>query len=194
MTADNPRQQQLLRDLDPLVREKLAELRRAIDLRRNEGFQSALAEVMTGRGAAAMDQIRQALADAQAEEERLLAERIAAKNAGNRNTVRALVTGSLPGLRAFGLGVPVPPLGNRPARGNRAALRQHQDHLENTVAARTQTLAETDAQLRLLSNAVESAANGIAITDPQGRIWINPAFTRLTGHTAAEAIGQNPRS
>ena len=48
--------------------------------------------------------------------------------------------------------------------------------------------------LRLLSEAVESAANGIAVTDRQGRIlWINPAFTRLTGYTAAEVLGQNPR-
>jgi len=47
---------------------------------------------------------------------------------------------------------------------------------------------------RLLSTAVESAVNGIVITDRQGRIlWVNPAFTTLTGYTSEEAIGQNPR-
>jgi PAS domain S-box-containing protein len=51
-----------------------------------------------------------------------------------------------------------------------------------------------EAQLRLLSTAVESAVNGIAITDGNGVIeWVNPAFTRLTGYTAAQAVGQNPR-
>jgi PAS domain S-box-containing protein len=49
-------------------------------------------------------------------------------------------------------------------------------------------------QLRLLTSALESTANGIMITDRAGKIeWVNQAFTRLTGYTAAEAIGQNPR-
>jgi PAS domain S-box-containing protein len=51
-----------------------------------------------------------------------------------------------------------------------------------------------EVQLRLLSTTVESAANGVAITDRQGQIlWINPAFTRLTGYSQDEAVGQNPR-
>jgi PAS domain S-box-containing protein len=51
-----------------------------------------------------------------------------------------------------------------------------------------------EEQLRLLSTAVESADNGIAITDREGRIlWVNPAFSRLTGYTHAEAVGQTPR-
>lgn len=51
-----------------------------------------------------------------------------------------------------------------------------------------------EQQLRLASTAMESAANGIMITDREGRIiWVNPAFTRLTGYTPEEALGQNPR-
>ena len=54
--------------------------------------------------------------------------------------------------------------------------------------------ARVEEQLRLLSSAVEAAVNGIAITDRSGRIlWINPAFTRLTGYSFQEAAGQNPR-
>lgn len=42
--------------------------------------------------------------------------------------------------------------------------------------------------------AMRSVANGIVITDPDGDItWVNPAFSRLTGYSPAEAIGQNPR-
>lgn len=52
-----------------------------------------------------------------------------------------------------------------------------------------------DEALRLRSAALDAAANPIAITDRAGIIlWANPAFTALTGYTADEAIGQNPRA
>lgn len=48
--------------------------------------------------------------------------------------------------------------------------------------------------LNLQSTALESAANGIVITDTEGYIiWVNPAFTKLTGYTKQEALTQNPR-
>ncbi len=60
----------------------------------------------------------------------------------------------------------------------------------NDITARKQA----EETLHLQSTTLEAAANGIVITDRQGTIlWVNPAFTRLTGYTAAEALGQNPR-
>jgi two-component system sensor histidine kinase/response regulator len=51
-----------------------------------------------------------------------------------------------------------------------------------------------EEQLRLQAAALRSAANGIILTDKMGRIlWVNPAFTTLTGYSAEEAIGRNPR-
>jgi PAS domain S-box-containing protein len=51
-----------------------------------------------------------------------------------------------------------------------------------------------EAKLRLLSAALDAAANGIVITNPEGTIlWVNPAFTAVTGYPAEEALGQNPR-
>ena len=42
--------------------------------------------------------------------------------------------------------------------------------------------------------AVEQAADGIVVTDPHGTIqYVNPAFTKLTGYTSEEVVGQNPR-
>jgi len=51
-----------------------------------------------------------------------------------------------------------------------------------------------EQKLRLQATALETAANGILITDREGTIiWANPAFTFLTGYTTEEIIGQNPR-
>ena len=46
----------------------------------------------------------------------------------------------------------------------------------------------------LQTTALESAANGVVITDPTGNIlWVNSGFSRMTGYTLEDAIGQNPR-
>lgn len=53
---------------------------------------------------------------------------------------------------------------------------------------------EAEEQLRLQSVALESAANGIVITDHKGNIqWVNPAFTKMTGYSAEDVRGKNPR-
>ncbi|HEX9820034.1 MAG TPA: PAS domain S-box protein [Methylomirabilota bacterium] len=50
------------------------------------------------------------------------------------------------------------------------------------------------AERRVRSAALAAAANGIVITDAEGRIeWVNPEFTRMTGYTLEELRGQTPR-
>lgn len=57
-----------------------------------------------------------------------------------------------------------------------------------------QELLQATEVLRLHSAALESAANGVVITETSGRIlWVNPAFERLTGYPACELIGSTPR-
>jgi len=63
----------------------------------------------------------------------------------------------------------------------------------NTLAGLI-TRKRIEEELRWRSAALESTANGIVITDRNGRIlWTNPAFTTLTGYSAEEAVDQNPR-
>lgn len=48
--------------------------------------------------------------------------------------------------------------------------------------------------LRKLSMAVEQSPNAVVITDINGTIeYVNPKFSDITGYSAAEALGQNPR-
>ena len=63
-----------------------------------------------------------------------------------------------------------------------------------TIARDITDRKRAEQQARLQTAALESAANSIAIISRNGRIsWVNPAFTRLTGYSAAEVIGSNPR-
>ena len=53
---------------------------------------------------------------------------------------------------------------------------------------------QAEASLRKISVAVEQSPVTVVITDAQGRIeYVNPKFTAVTGYSAAEAMGQNPR-
>jgi len=52
---------------------------------------------------------------------------------------------------------------------------------------------ESETALKMQSAAFESFALAIIITDIKGRIqWVNSAFTKLTGYSSIEAIGQMP--
>jgi PAS domain S-box-containing protein len=52
---------------------------------------------------------------------------------------------------------------------------------------------KTEEQLRLLATALESAADGVIITDRQGVIiWANSAIASISGYSMAEIIGSTP--
>lgn len=64
---------------------------------------------------------------------------------------------------------------------------------EQTLQERNRALDREIQERRLLSIAVQNAAESILITDASGSIqYINPAFETLTGFTANEAKGRNP--
>ncbi|MBI4573411.1 MAG: PAS domain S-box protein [candidate division NC10 bacterium] len=75
-----------------------------------------------------------------------------------------------------------------------AAWQTGQDRFFSATIRDISERKRAEEQLRLQSVALESAANAVVITDREGRItWVNPAFTRLTGYTPEETLGQNPR-
>jgi len=53
---------------------------------------------------------------------------------------------------------------------------------------------EREARLRQLSRATEQSPSAVIITDTRGRIeYVNPAFTAITGYSAEDVVGRNPR-
>ncbi len=53
---------------------------------------------------------------------------------------------------------------------------------------------QVEDEVKKLSVAVDQSSNTIVITDTDGNIvYVNPAFTKISGYSAEEAIGQNPR-
>ena len=73
-------------------------------------------------------------------------------------------------------------------------------HMQSNLSTTLQTLErdieqrkQTEEQLRLAASVFEHSHEGIMITDAQANILnVNPAFTRITGYTSDEAIGQTP--
>jgi len=66
--------------------------------------------------------------------------------------------------------------------------------LEERVLRRTSELSQAVKHMNLQSAALEAAANAIVITDFHGTIvWVNQAFTTMTGYSKEEVLGKNPR-
>jgi len=66
--------------------------------------------------------------------------------------------------------------------------------LEERVTQRTSELGEANKVLTLQTAALEAAANAIVITNHGGEIvWVNRAFTTMTGYSKEEALGNNLR-
>jgi len=74
--------------------------------------------------------------------------------------------------------------------------RDDEDNVIGTMAVVIDITAERERELELLklSSAIESSPTSVVITDVDGTIeYVNPKFSELTGYSAMEAQGVNPR-
>lgn len=63
----------------------------------------------------------------------------------------------------------------------------------NTMGASVGARIAAEQRLRLMASVFENAQEGVMITDPEGRIVeVNEAFSRITGYSREEALGQTP--
>jgi PAS domain S-box-containing protein len=184
LTADNLAQQQRLDSMVALVSERLANLRLVIDLRRNQGFEAARNEILTGKGKRFHDQIRELIEQMKAAELSLLAKR---ENSERRsaNIVQAVIIGG--GLLACAV-VALALIAIRRDFAGRLraerALREANDRLEARVRERTVELARQ-------ASIIESSDDAIVSTNLEGTIatW-NAGAQKLYGYSAQEAVGK----
>jgi len=76
------------------------------------------------------------------------------------------------------------------------AIRNEDGSLKEILTVGVDITARRRAEVVLnrQSAALEAAADGIAITDTDGAlVWVNQAFSELTGYSREEAVGQSPR-
>lgn len=80
------------------------------------------------------------------------------------------------------------------AREEAEKLKEHRAQLVHKPEERNTELQAQIEALRLQSAALTAAANAILIANRDGTIvWVNPAFTTLTGYTLTESVGKNSR-
>jgi methyl-accepting chemotaxis protein len=102
LTADNPRQQQRLAQLAPLVELKLAQFKDRIETRRTGGFEAASKLILANTSKETMDKIRAIVGAADKEEEGLLKGRSDEAKATASLTTVIIVWGGLLGTLAVG--------------------------------------------------------------------------------------------
>ncbi len=100
LTADNPRQQQRLDILEPLVAQRMTSLKEGIDVQKTKGLEAARQWVGTGKGKKEMDDLRKIVGDMRDEELGLLKIRNDEAKASAENLVVTIIAGS---LSAFGI-------------------------------------------------------------------------------------------
>ncbi|WP_127011438.1 CHASE3 domain-containing protein, partial [Chlorogloeopsis fritschii] len=94
LTADNPRQQQRIKSLKPVIDQRIDRLQQGITLLNNQGFEASRRFVLTNQGRELMNQIRQLIAEMEAEERQLLQQRTQQTQLASRQAIETITYGA----------------------------------------------------------------------------------------------------
>ncbi len=190
LTLDNPRQQQQLDRLEPLVREKLDFMKKVIETRSSAGFEAAKRLIATDIGREMMVQVRRELLEMHNNEEMLLQQRYDDASANLQDTIFAIIMGFGSGisLLLFSLFVVNRETGIRKVAEK--ALQQLNNELNELIEERVKELRRSEEGFRLMVDSVKDYA--IFMLDRNGTIisW-NKGAELLKGYKAEEIIGQH---
>lgn len=169
LTTKNPKQQQKLDTLEPLIVKRLTLLNKGIDLRVRQNSKAALPVVLSGEGKQLMNEIQKGLTQMKNEQELLLQQRIA--------TVRHQKIE----LFAFLLGIFLVLV----------ALAWVYYFIEREITERQEVEEVLSAERDFVSAVLDTASALIVVLDPEGRIIrFNRACERLSHFSFAEVRGR----
>jgi PAS domain S-box-containing protein len=172
LTSDNPRQQQRLNVLEPLITARFAALQHVAELAKDQGIEAVREFNLGAGGWQGLDEIRKVVEEMQGEEQILLQQRTRMAEASAGRTTWVSFLGSLTALLLIAL----------------AAWLFRNDFTERNRAE--EQLLRSEERFRLLIERVKDYA--IITLDPQGRVttW-NSGAEQIKGFRAEEIIGQH---
>jgi PAS domain S-box-containing protein len=170
LTADNPTQQLRLRELQPLIAERMDSLADVIRARNQSGLDAARQIILTGRGRLVMEQIGDVGQQIANEEYKLLLQRARVRKSRVRGGFAASLIAALLALLAL---VSAPFDVTRAIRQRKLAEESKQ---------------ESESTARAL---FEAAAQAIFIIDKDGRmVMVNPSAEKILGYSVNELLGK----
>lgn len=178
LTADNPKQQHALDQLDPLVLVRLGQLAERIEVRRKQGLIAGAIAVREGPGKELMDQIRAVIETMKLEEDRLLVRRSAELEGSSRKSRIVIVFGEALGFLFLAMAGWIIQREMHHRKKAEEAVRQLNIELERKVAERTAQLAERAKDLERSNVELQQFAY-VASHDLQEPLRTVASFTQL---------------
>jgi PAS domain S-box-containing protein len=172
LTSDNPSQQAVLDDLEPLIATSLHEMKEGISARQREGNGSHASRHQMPVEAPSMGQARSLIATMKQEEQQLLTQRIEKVGASSRRTRILIVFGNIIAFLSLFI----------------SALVIFQEMNRRHEAERS--LIHNEERFRLMVSGVKDYA--ILMLDPEGNVasW-NVGAERTKGYTSEEILGKH---
>ncbi len=153
-----PDQQQQIKILEPLVRQKLAELQETVDLKKNQASEAALQVVLTNQGKNFMDQIRMVIQQMQVKQNEQLQNWLKAKDEQAFAGQWIFLFGMVLNLFGFYLVYHAIQQETSERRQAEASFKQLNLELESRVQERTAELEEANANLSYSNRELEQFA------------------------------------
>jgi PAS domain S-box-containing protein len=176
-TREDPRQAERVKLLEPLVSEKLAEIKQAIDVAESRGIAAGADVVRTNRGKQSMDRIQELSREIRNEQASgLTGRREELELHGQRTRLATLLGNATFFLLLLVSGAMLASAGKR------------SDYLIDELRASERHTAEVRDLLQIT---LSSIGDAVMTTDEQGKVtFINPVAQALTQYTQEQAAGK----
>ncbi len=171
LTADNPREQELVSELRIVSTDKLSELAHTIALYQSGGADAARTVVLSHAGFVHMNEIRHVVDQLMQEETKVEAQRISLYEQSVRGTIRSIYLASL--LATIGLVVLA-------------------YYILREMELREKHAQEIRSREEWFRVTLTSIGDAVIATDQHGKVtFLNPVAEKLTGTRLAQAMGRH---